>query len=133
MDFSSLCKQDFVFLDGGMGTMLHLAPGELPEALNLTDPKRVAAVHQAYLDAGSQILYANTFGANRLKLHGSGIDPTESIAAAIRNAKQIANGKALVALDVGPTGQLLHPAGTLSFDDAYDCYRETMTSLSSKP
>ena len=126
MDFSSLCKQDFVFLDGGMGTMLHLAPGELPEALNLTDPKRVAAVHQAYLDAGSQILYANTFGANRLKLHGSGIDPTESIAAAIRNAKQIANGKALVALDVGPTGQLLHPAGTLSFDDAYDCYRETM-------
>ena len=123
MDFRTLLQNEYVFLDGGMGTMLHLAPGELPERLNLTQPERVAAVHRAYRDAGSQIIYANTFGANPLKLAGTGVDAAESIRAAIRIAKDAVGNDACVALDIGPTGQLLPPAGSMTFEDAYESYR----------
>ena len=123
MDFRTLLLNEFVFLDGGMGTMLHLAPGELPERLNLTDPARVAAVHRAYAEAGSQIVYANTFGANALKLAGTGVDAVESVQAAVRLAKEAVAGRACVALDLGPTGQLMQPAGTLTFDEVYEAYK----------
>ena len=123
MDFRSLLLNEFVFLDGGMGTMLHLKPGELPERLNLTEPERVAAVHKAYAEAGSQIVYANTFGANPLKLAGTGVDPAESIKAAIRLAKNAVGEGVCVALDIGPTGQLLPPAGQMTFEAAYDSFR----------
>ncbi|MCQ2416313.1 MAG: homocysteine S-methyltransferase family protein [Oscillospiraceae bacterium] len=123
MDFNALLKQEFVFLDGGMGTMLRLAPGELPERLNLTEPERVAAVHRAYAEAGSQIVYANTFGANPLKLANTGVDAAESIAAAIRLAREAVGEHVCVALDIGPTGQLLPPAGSMTFDAAYDAFR----------
>lgn len=126
MDFTSLRMQEFILLDGGMGTMLHLTAGEIPEALNLSDPERIAAVHRAYYAAGSQILYANTFGANRLKLADTDLDPAACIRAAIRIAKEATNGAACVALDVGPTGQLLQPNGMLSFEEAYACYREVI-------
>lgn len=123
MDFRTLLQNEYVFLDGGMGTMLHLAPGELPERLNLTEPDRVAAVHKAYAEAGSQIVYANTFGANPLKLAGTGVDAAESIKAAIRLAKKAVGEDVCVALDIGPTGQLLPPAGSLTFAAAYDAFR----------
>lgn len=125
MDFRTLLRDEFVFLDGGMGTMLHLAPGELPERLNLTEPERVAAVHKAYAEAGSQVVYANTFGANPLKLAGTGVDCVESITAAIRLAKDAVGELACVALDIGPTGQLLQPVGSLTFDAAYEAYKTT--------
>jgi len=118
-----LINGDFIFLDGGMGTMLHLAPGELPERLNLTEPERVAAVHRAYAEAGSQVVYANTFGANPLKLEGTGVDAAESTKAAVMLAKNAVPDTVCVALDLGPTGQLLQPAGSLTFDAAYDAYR----------
>jgi 5-methyltetrahydrofolate--homocysteine methyltransferase len=123
MDFRTLLLNEFVFLDGGMGTMLHLAPGELPERLNLTEPERVAAVHRAYAEAGSQIVYANTFGANPLKLAGTGVDAAESIRAAVKLAKAAVGEGVCVALDIGPTGQLLPPAGQMTFEDAYDSFR----------
>ncbi|HAG13631.1 MAG TPA: homocysteine methyltransferase, partial [Ruminococcus sp.] len=123
MDFRTLLYNEFVFLDGGMGTMLHLAPGELPERLNLTEPARVAAVHRAYAEAGSQIVYANTFGANPLKLARTGVDAAESITAAIRLAKDAVGEGICVALDIGPTGQLLPPAGSMTFEAAYDSFR----------
>lgn len=113
-------------LDGGMGTMLRLSAGEIPEKLCLTEPERVAAVHRAYVDAGSEIFMACTFGANRLKLQGTDLDAVECVKAAIAIAKKEAGDRALVAFDVGPTGQLLQPAGTLTFDAAYDAYREVM-------
>ncbi len=124
MDFQSLLQNEFVILDGGMGTMLHLRSGELPERLNLTEPERVAAIHRAYADAGSQIVYANTFGANAVKLRGTGLDAAECVRAAIRIAKDAVGSAAAVALDIGPTGQMLPPAGSMTFDEAYDCYRE---------
>jgi len=123
MDLKTLLANEYVFLDGGMGTMLGLAPGELPERLNLTQPERVAAVHKAYAQAGSQIIYANTFGANPLKLAGTGVDAAESIKAAIKLAKQAVGEQALVALDIGPTGQLMPPAGQMTFEAAYDSFR----------
>ena len=124
MDFRKLLLSgEFLYLDGGMGTMLHLAPGELPERLNLAEPERVAAVHRAYAEAGSQIVYANTFGANPLKLAGTGVDAAESTKTAVRLAKDAVPENVCVALDLGPTGQLLQPAGSLTFDAAYDGYR----------
>ncbi|MBR4200995.1 MAG: homocysteine S-methyltransferase family protein [Oscillospiraceae bacterium] len=123
MDFRTLLLHEFVFLDGGMGTMLHLKPGELPERLNLTEPERVAAVHRAYAEAGSQIVYTNTFGANPLKLAGTGVDAAESITAAVKLAKAAVGEQVCVALDIGPTGQLLPPAGQMTFEAAYDSFR----------
>lgn len=126
MNFRSLLMQEFVLLDGGMGTMLKLAAGEIPEALNLTEPERIAKVHRAYCEAGSNIVYANTFGANRIKLADTDLDAAECIRAGIAIARKAVGEAVCVALDLGPTGQLLQPNGTLSFADAYDCYREAV-------
>ena len=123
MDFKTLLSNEYIFLDGGMGTMLRLAPGELPERLNITQPERVAAVHRAYAQAGSQIIYSNTFGANPLKLAGTGVDAAESIEAAVKLAKDAVGEDVCVALDIGPTGQLLPPAGQMTFEAAYDSFR----------
>jgi 5-methyltetrahydrofolate--homocysteine methyltransferase len=111
-----------------MGTMLQAAGlqlGQRPEVLCITEPEVVAGIHRQYIDAGSQIVYANTFSANRHKLEGTGYTVTEVVTAAIQVAKQAAAGTgAKVALDVGPIGELLEPLGTLSFDEAYDLFRE---------
>lgn len=119
---------EFIFLDGGMGTMLQAAGlpmGQLPELWNITAPEKVTAVHRRYIDAGSSILYANTFGANRHKVAKSGYTPAELIAGGIRAARKAAEGTDVkVALDIGPIGQLLEPLGTMSFDEAYDIYKE---------
>ena len=113
-----------------MGTVLQqrgLKPGGIGELLNLTDPALLQSVYRDYIQAGSHIIYANTFGANALKLSGTGHSVEEVITAAIRTAKEAAAGTGtLVALDVGPLGQLLEPMGTLSFEDAYGLFREMM-------
>ena len=113
-----------------MGTMLQkggLQPGHCPEALCLTDPDCVAAIHRAYIGAGSRIAYANTFGANRDKLAETGYSVAQLIPAAVACARAACAGTdARVALDVGPVGQLLEPYGTLPFEEAYDIYREVM-------
>ena len=131
MDFKGLLKSnEFVFLDGAMGTMLQkkgLAAGEIPELLNLTHGDMIKDIHKAYIDAGSQIVYANTFGANRCKLEGSGYTPEDVIVPAIKLAKQAcaeSGKKAYAALDIGPIGQLLEPTGSLSFEEAYDIFKE---------
>ena len=112
-----------LILDGGMGTQLQargLRPGEVPEDWNVERPDDIAAVHRAYVAAGAEVVYANTFGANRLKYHGAhALD--EVIGAAVAIAKR---SGAKVALDVGPTGRLLRPAGDLAFDDACAAFAE---------
>ena len=117
-------------LDGAMGTMLQrsgLKPGEIPEVKNVTDPDMIRAVYRAYAEAGSRAIYANTFGANRLKLAGTGYTPEDVIAAAIRTAKEeAAKTGALVGLDVGPLGAMLAPLGTMSFEEAYGLFAEMM-------
>lgn len=125
MDLKQLLKKDFIFLDGAMGTMLQAAGlkiGGIPELLNLTDPKLIRSIHEQYIEAGSDIVYANTFGANRYKLKDESVEGV--ISAAVSIAKEACKDKALVALDIGPIGQLLEPSGTLSFEEAYDIFKE---------
>ncbi len=125
--FSKLLnKGALIIWDGAMGTMLQelgLAAGELPEIYNILYPEKIVAIHKQYLDAGAQVLTTNTFGANRLKLAGSGYTVEQIIVAAVSNA-QAATGDKCVALDIGPLGQLLEPLGTLSFAEAYDLFKE---------
>ncbi len=128
MEFKELLKKEYVLLDGAMGTMLQasgLKMGETPEALNLQKPELLVDIHRKYVEAGSDIIYANTFGANRFKLHKCGYSVEEVIPAAIANAKKACEGTdTLVALDIGPIGQLLEPTGTLTFEEAYDVFRQ---------
>ncbi len=128
--FNKLLENNsFVFLDGGMGTMLQaagLSTDHVPELLNLTAPDAIISIHSQYVESGSDIIYSNTFGANSYKLEGSGHTVAEVVSAAVANAKKAAAGRALVALDIGPIGQLLEPAGTLRFEEAYDCFREVV-------
>lgn len=125
--YKLLNENEFVFLDGGMGTMLQkngLKTGGVPELLNLEKPELITKIHKAYVEAGSQIIYANTFGANSYKMAETGKTVDELIKAAVKNAKLAADEKALVALDIGPVGQLLEPTGTLTFEQAYDYFKE---------
>ncbi|MCI9505647.1 MAG: dihydropteroate synthase [Oscillospiraceae bacterium] len=108
--------------DGGMGSMLQragLTAGESPERLNLTAPEVVEGIHRAYVQAGADIITANTFGASRRKL---GEDPAPYIAAGIALAERA--GAAYTALDIGPLGGMLEPFGDMSFDEAYGMFAE---------
>ncbi len=107
------------FFDGGLGSMLRLSAGELPEKLNITEPDRVFAVHQGYADAGAEYITANTFGANSLKYD----NVAELVKAGVGLAKKA--GKK-VALDIGPTGKLLKPMGDLDFERAVELFSEVV-------
>ena len=126
MTIADLLRKGVAFLDGAMGTQLQLKgmqPGEVPELWNLTRPDDVRAIHASYFEAGADIVYANTFGANPAKYHGDA-PLKDVIAAAIANAKAAAPAGRFVALDIGPTGRLLKPAGDFEFDAAYDAFAE---------
>ena len=122
-----LLEKNFVILDGGLGTMIQASgveSGHIPEILNITHPEIIIDIHRQYVESGSDIFCTNTFGANSYKLKDSGYSVDEIIKAGVANAKKAADGKALVALDLGPIGQLLEPTGTLTFEEAYNCYKE---------
>ena len=137
---NSLRRADrFWLLDGAMGTQLQNKLrqrgqdpfGLQPELLNLTHPEIVTEVHREYLLAGANILYTNTFGASRKKLQTSGHTPAELISAAVQNARQAIDSvcaaqadRPLIALDIGPLGELMEPSGTLSFAEAYELFCE---------
>lgn len=129
VDFKKyLASKEFVLLDGAMGTLIQKSGvryESVPETLNILHPELIASFHKSYIEAGADIIYANTFGANGYKLKESGYSVEDIIKAGVRNAKSAAHGtEALVALDIGPVGQLLEPAGTLRFDDAYNYFKE---------
>ncbi len=118
-----------ILLDGGMGTMLQakgLKPGEPPELAALTHPDWLLDIHRAYVQAGAQIISASTFGANREKLARTGRTVAEVVPPTVAIAKQAAGDQALVALDLGPIGQLLEPTGTLHFEDAVHMFKEVV-------
>ena len=116
------------FLDGAMGTMLQRAgmkPGQTPELLALTDPGLLTDIHRQYVTAGADIVYANTFGANRRKLAPHGATVEEVVLASVQAAKKACAGTcAKVALDIGPLGELLEPLGSLPFEAAVDMFAE---------
>ena len=118
-------KKYYIY-DGAMGTMLlksGLKPGERPDLMNITNPDAVERVHRSYVEAGSDIICANTFGANADALSGTGYTSETVISAAVAIAKRACGG-AKVALDIGPTGQLLEPMGDLDPSRAYDLFAE---------
>ena len=119
---------ELIILDGGMGTQLQAAGlpmGQAPELWNLTEPEKVSAVHRRYVEAGSKVLYTNTFGVNRLKTARIGRSVRELVEGAVRCARAAAGTEEVrVALDIGPLGQILEPLGTLKFEEAYDIFRE---------
>lgn len=123
--------------DGAMGTVLFssgLDQGDPPELWNVDHPERVAAVHQAYFDAGAQVMLTNTFGGNRyrLMLHNSQdrVEEVNHAAAVILREVVTKNGdKALVAGDIGPSGQVLTPYGELSFQEAKEGFTQQAEAL----
>ncbi len=133
MDFKKfLDSKEFVLLDGAIGTLIQKSGVKyesVPETLNITHPDLIELFHKAYADAGSDIVYSNTFGANAYKLKDSGYSVEQIIKSGISNAKNAVKGTdCLVALDIGPIGQLLEPAGSLSFDDAYEYFKEQIVA-----
>ncbi len=127
--------KELLFFDGGMGTLLQaegLKPGELPETWNVTHTDTVIGIHRRYIEAGSDIVLANTFGANRIKFHDDSCSLKEIVTAAVSHVKEAATqaetgGRVIyTALDVGPTGKLLKPMGDLDFEDAYEAFKEVV-------
>ncbi len=116
-----------MILDGAMGTLLQAAGmplGGFPDVFGADHPEIVERIHREYVDAGSEVIYANTFGSNARKLARTGRDPGELIRTNMETAKRAAGTSAKVAMDIGPVGELLRPLGTLSFEEAYECYRQ---------
>jgi len=108
-----------LFFDGGMGTILHgRGLAEDPVRLNLTHSDVITDIHRQYLDAGADVLTANTFGAYTHK-HA---DAELLIEAAIKNAR--AAGTAKVALDMGPLGVMLEPYGDMAFEEAHALFTQ---------
>ena len=121
------------YCDGGMGTLLQargLKPGELPERWNLTRPEDIIGIHQQYLEAGSNIITANTFGANVLKF---GDELENIIVAGLNNVRTAISRLApekqadrYVAFDIGPLGKMLQPLGDLPFEDAVEIFAKSI-------
>jgi 5-methyltetrahydrofolate--homocysteine methyltransferase len=129
---TDLLGKKIVICDGAMGTMLQqygLKAGELPELLSFTQPEIIKDIYRKYFQAGSDFVSANTFGCNRYKLENSGYTAPQAAAQAVRLAREAAEefGR-FAALDLGPIGKLMEPAGDLSFDAAYETYKEVIVA-----
>ncbi|MBE6689457.1 MAG: homocysteine methyltransferase [Ruminococcaceae bacterium] len=132
MKITDFIKDNILFLDGGMGTLLQqkgLMPGELPERWNITRPEIIRDIHREYFDAGSNVVNANTFGANILKFSADELE--EIISSALQNARDAASLSASAqqkwaALDIGPTGRMLAPYGDLDFEEAVNVFAQTV-------
>lgn len=122
----ALAGRTYLLFDGGMGTLVQAAGlhtvHEVPDLLNLTHPEAIVAIQRQYVEAGADCITTNTFNTNRLKLANAGATVAEVYAAAAANARVA--GAPLVAGDIGPTGALLEPLGTLTFDEAFDIFSE---------
>ena len=114
------------FIDGAMGTLLQeMGLDTLPEIWNITKPDIIYNIHKSYIESGCNIIKTNTFGANSLKLKEQGYTVSQIVGAAIKLAKKAAIGTNVkIALDIGPTGKLLSPAGDLPFEDAVSIFAE---------
>ena len=132
MNFREYLKNNIVYLDGGMGTLLQaqgLLPGEHPERWNLSHPDIITSIHKSYFDAGSNVVCTNTFGANILKFAEDELE--NIIMAAVFNAKaareqSVSKSEKFIALDIGPSGKLLKPLGDLDFEDAVSVFAKTV-------
>jgi len=129
----NLIRKKIVILDGATGTELQaqdMPQGVSPEIFCIENPRSIEAVHRGYLDAGSDVIYTCTFGANTFKLAQYGAKDVREVnrrLAAI--ARQAAGRKGFVAGDIGPTGRFVEPFGDLGFEDAVKCFKEQAKGL----
>lgn len=132
MKIKEYLKNNLIFLDGGMGTLLQaqgLKAGELPERWNITHSEVITQIHKAYYDAGSNVVNTNTFGANSLKFSDEELE--EIVKCAVQNAKNakeqsVGAQEKWIAIDIGPTGRMLKPYGDLDFEDAVKVFSKTV-------
>ncbi len=128
MSFKERLGRELLFFDGAMGTMLQergLKSGELPEIWNVDREGVILDIHKQYLEAGCNIIKANTFGANPFKMKGTGYTCEQLTKKGIEIAKRAiaeSGRRAYAALDIGSLGKLLEPLGDLSFEEAYEAF-----------
>lgn len=122
----TLGKQVMIF-DGAFGTELEKRGimSKMPELLNITNKDQIADIHKSYIEAGCDFITTNTFGANRIKMPNE--DRKLVIESAIELAKRHRTSQ-YVMMDIGPLGKMLYPMGELSFDDAYEAFKEMVVT-----
>lgn len=137
MNFRDEIGKEILFFDGGMGTLLQergLKTGEVPETWNILHPEIIKQINKEYLLAGSNVISANTFGVNSFKCKNLTYSVDELVGAGIKIARDAIaevqaernDAKMYCALDIGSLGKLLKPLGEISFDEAYDAFREVI-------
>ncbi|MBN2569658.1 MAG: homocysteine S-methyltransferase family protein, partial [Deltaproteobacteria bacterium] len=133
MKIDELLNKRVVVLDGAMGTELQrrgMPSGVSPEAWCLENTRVTQDIHEAYLDAGADVIYTCTFGGNGLKLEQYGLsEPFEINRKLAAIAKNSCQGRGLIAGDIGPTGHFIEPFGDLVFDDAVEVFKEQARGL----
>ena len=127
MEIKEYIKENILVFDGAMGTMLQkkgLKIGENPDLFNIYEREKVKETHIEYIESGAKVITTNTFGANEIRLGENAHLVEKVIDEAISIAKEARGDKDVyIALDIGPSGQLLEPMGTLSFDRAYEIFK----------
>ncbi len=134
MSFIDDLNNRIMTFDGSMGVMLQrngLEKGVCPEEWNLTHPQVVKGIYKAYVEAGSDIIQTNTFQSNGMKLEEYGLKDKhhEINAQSVRLAKEVSGGKCRVAASIGPLGKLLEPFGELTFQQAYNTFKDQVTAV----
>lgn len=132
MNIKDYLKDNLLYLDGAMGTMLQkagLKAGEMPERWNISHADAVTKIHRDYFDAGANLVSANTFGANSINYSENEL--RDVIFAAIENVKKAREESSSpqekwIALDVGPTGKMLAPYGDFDFEMAVDVFKKSI-------
>ncbi len=132
---NELLQNKIIILDGAMGTMLQqsgLKVGAKPEMLNIENPQLIEDIHIKYLKAGADIIYTNTFGANKFKM--SKYPYKQAILAGIECARRATEqvGRGYIAYDMGSVGELVEPLGKVTFDEVYDAYAEQVELVADK-
>ena len=133
-EFDELTKKGVVLLDGATGSNLRKAGmpvGISSEQWVLENPGVLQELQRAYVEAGSQIVYAPTFAANRISLRNFNLQDrvVELNTKLVKISKDAVGSRALVAGDLTTTGQLLEPQGNLTYDALYQAYREQIKAL----
>ncbi|MDI6846439.1 MAG: homocysteine S-methyltransferase family protein [Candidatus Saccharicenans sp.] len=134
IDIRSLAEKKSFLLDGAMGTELFragLPPGHCPEAWNLEQPEKVAAIHRSYFEAGSKAVLTNSFGGNAVKLAKYELQEKtyELSFQAAKIARSVCPPGCYVGGSIGPTGKFLQPAGELTEDRLYEAFRPQAEGL----
>ncbi len=135
MDVITKTNQDGLLFDGAMGSMLiqkGLPSDQTAEFWNLEKPELIGDIHQAYLDSGCDVITTNTFGGSPLKLKKAGLDQhvAEINCQAVKIARSVAGTLAYVAGDIGPSGEMLKPFGTVSAAEMTDHFAAQADALS---